>query len=662
MQRMSIVGAIQPEGADVDVDAAEQARPSAAGAAQPRVSVIVATYNTGPELHRVFDSMDAQTLPADTIELVVVDDGSTDDTYEQVQRFAADRSYVVTHRIPNSGWPGRPRNIGTDMARGTYVLYMDHDDELFPEALERLYATAQAYEADVVMGKEIVSGWNAPGWSTWRLPTGRIELDALAVQCITPHKLYRRSFLLEKDIRYPEGRVRLEDFDFNAKAWVRTDAIAVMSDYPVYNWIIHDANSHKGGYDWDVYWRSFSESLRPIEEELAPGPKQDTLLVRWYRSRILERLGPQFIERSDTYKKNLMTVVGGLIDRFPPRLDPQLAFVDRARSALLRAGDVDGLVELAALDRDLRCRTEEVGVQWRDGQCVVTFAGRIGTPDGRLLAVATPDGPEGTAVRLVGESLSRRLPPETLDLGETLRDAVVEIVIRSRATNVDWIVPTEAEVTTVAGSDGALAVGFRGTAVIDPRTAAAGRPLDDDVWDVYVRVDGPGLTPTSRLSALDVDGRAALVGNQAAVVYRTKPGFLAIDLGSKVRTVIGSARPRAEDAEIIERGGWLRNAPVVGGALRKRTAGRTFRLRVPLSGLPVSGEAYLRGELQFDDLTAPAVLRTEGSTAVLEQTGDVRLPTGRYAVRAKFADRRSAQLFWCDVTLDGEIRVLPNKH
>lgn len=643
-------------------DVGSRTRSSAGANTEPLVSVVVATYNTGPELRRVFDSMDRQSLPAAAIELVVVDDGSTDDTYEQVQRFAADRPYARIHRIPNSGWPGRPRNIGTDLARGRYVMYMDHDDELFPEALERLCDVAERCAADVVIGKEVVSGWNAPGWSTWRLPTGPVELNALVVQCITPHKLYRRSFLQDKNIRYPEGRVRLEDFDFNAKAWVRTDAIAVMSDYPVYNWIIHDANSHKGGYDWDVYWRCFSESMRPIEEELEPGPKQDVLLVRWYRSRILERVGPQFIDRSDTYKKKLMTVADELIDRFPPRLDPQLAFADRARSALLRSGDVDGLVELAALDRDLRCRVEELDVQWRDGQCLVTFAGRIGTPDGQLLAVDTPDGPGGPVVRLVGESLARRLPPETLDLTETLRGAVVEVVVRARETNVDWIVPTEAEVTAVPGAEGAQAVGFRGTAVIDPRIAAAGRPLDADVWDVYLRMDGPALTPTSRITAHDVDGRAALVDGRPAVAYRTKPGFLAIDLGSRVRTVVGSVRPRAEEARIVDRGSWLLNTRVLGAAVRRRTAARTFRIHLPLPRLPVAGEAYLRGELLFNEHSAPAVLRAErDGSAMLEQTGDIRLPIGRYGVRARFADRRSAQLFWCDVMVDGRVRTMPNE-
>ena len=102
--------------------------------------MVNAAYRPGEGLDRVSDSLDAQTLPQDRFETIIVDDGSPDDTYERLQRLAAERPNMRVHRIENSGWPSRPRNVATDMARGEWVLFMDHDDSLFPDALRAVQA------------------------------------------------------------------------------------------------------------------------------------------------------------------------------------------------------------------------------------------------------------------------------------------------------------------------------------------------------------------------------------------------------------------------------------------------------------------------------------------------------------------------------------------
>ncbi len=115
-----------------------------------KVSVVVATYNSPPELAGLVESLDDQSLPADEYELIFVDDGSSDDTHDRLNALAAERSNMQVHRIPNSGWPGRPRNIGTRAASGEFLFFADHDDYLFPEALERMYAFAVENDLDVV--------------------------------------------------------------------------------------------------------------------------------------------------------------------------------------------------------------------------------------------------------------------------------------------------------------------------------------------------------------------------------------------------------------------------------------------------------------------------------------------------------------------------------
>ena len=74
-------------------------------------------------------------MPAGDLELIFVDDGSTDGTAERLDALAAEHGHVRAAHIPNSGWPGRPRNIGIDMARGEFVYFADHDDWLEPDAV-----------------------------------------------------------------------------------------------------------------------------------------------------------------------------------------------------------------------------------------------------------------------------------------------------------------------------------------------------------------------------------------------------------------------------------------------------------------------------------------------------------------------------------------------
>src|SRR4051795_10146946 len=123
-----------------------------------RVSVIVPVYNPGAHLDECVESLLAQTMPVDEHELIFVDDGSTDGSGERLDALAAEHPHVRVQHIPNSGWPGRPRNVGLGLARGEFVYFVDNDDWVGPETLARLYATAVADAADVVVGKVVGHG------------------------------------------------------------------------------------------------------------------------------------------------------------------------------------------------------------------------------------------------------------------------------------------------------------------------------------------------------------------------------------------------------------------------------------------------------------------------------------------------------------------------
>src|SRR5206468_1663043 len=121
-----------------------------------KVSVVVPVYNPGRHVDALIASLLGQSLPSDEYEVIFGDDGCTDGTAERLDALAAQHDHIrVVHDAPNSGWPGRPRNLAMDEARGTYVYFADGDDWLGPEALERMYDYAEANDSDIVWGRVV---------------------------------------------------------------------------------------------------------------------------------------------------------------------------------------------------------------------------------------------------------------------------------------------------------------------------------------------------------------------------------------------------------------------------------------------------------------------------------------------------------------------------
>ncbi len=139
-------------------------------ASTPTVTVVIPTYNRGDLLPRAIQSVIAQTFQ--DWEVIIVDDGSTDDTAAVVQSFLSDRvRYVKLER--NSG-PSRARNVGIGCARGRYLAFLDSDDECLPHKLEvqlRRFETnpGNFSRLGVVVGRRSVQGGRSASASAGRL-------------------------------------------------------------------------------------------------------------------------------------------------------------------------------------------------------------------------------------------------------------------------------------------------------------------------------------------------------------------------------------------------------------------------------------------------------------------------------------------------------------
>lgn len=101
------------------------------GGGMPKVSVIIPTYNRGRFISRAIMSVLSQTYK--DFEIIVVDDGSTDDTKKQVKKFGNQVRYIYQ---VNKG-PSSARNKGISKANGKYIAFCDSDDQFLPDKLEK---------------------------------------------------------------------------------------------------------------------------------------------------------------------------------------------------------------------------------------------------------------------------------------------------------------------------------------------------------------------------------------------------------------------------------------------------------------------------------------------------------------------------------------------
>lgn len=348
-----------------------------------RVSVIVPVFNPGPGFDDLIASFDRQTLDPRRFEVILCDDGSDEATQDRLRRVARTRPHVRVLTLAHTGWPGTPRNRGIEAALGRYVFFSDQDDRLFDGALEHLSDYADANASDVVVGKVVGIGRRIPRRMFRRdVPHAVLGEDPL-LELLTPHKLFRTAFLREHGIRFPDGRVRLEDHLFVMEAYFRADTISILASEPCYAWLKNKGSASSRRIDPVTYFPHLETVLDLVEANTEPGELRDTLLRHWYRGKVLKRLDPQRIARYPAdYRARFFDVVIPLTrTRFAPSVDRGLPFPLRVRSTLLRAGLRDEIVRFAAFESALDCGVEATRASWTRGGRL-TLALRVRVVDG----------------------------------------------------------------------------------------------------------------------------------------------------------------------------------------------------------------------------------------------------------------------------------------
>lgn len=203
-----------------------------------KVTVIIPSYNSEDFLNETIGSIMNQTIGFENIEVIIVDDLSTDSTQDIITSYTEKYDNIKTYgNSKKTGTPGRARNIAMSKSESDYIMFIDHDDKYLPDTIENLYDAITRNSADVAIGKFQNFGENnitTEGWVTEDVILNSIDENRLffSINGIW-RMIFPKEFLNKNNIRFPEG-VFAEDLAFMIDVFINASKIIFINKV-VYN-------------------------------------------------------------------------------------------------------------------------------------------------------------------------------------------------------------------------------------------------------------------------------------------------------------------------------------------------------------------------------------------------------------------------------------------
>lgn len=309
-----------------------------------KFSVIVPTYNSEKYMTELLNSLAKQDFPKTEFEVVVVDDCSTDQTLQIVEKYRNKLNLKVSQLETNSGGPGKPRNVALKQAEGEFVLFVDSDDYINKETLKDAAAFIDEHHSDVLLIKmKGVNGRGVPQSMFKETAPEVTLLNSRIIYTLSPTKIYRTALLKDNDIYFPEELKSAEDQLFTMKAYLNANRISVLSDKAYYYATKREGEHMSSAY---VSPEDFYEVMRLIAVEILNADLEEA-----HKDQILaEFLNRHFsFSRTNGFSLKVkledqpqwINALGDFIQAVPERVDALVMSKFRPLLHYARAKDID---------------------------------------------------------------------------------------------------------------------------------------------------------------------------------------------------------------------------------------------------------------------------------------------------------------------------------
>ena len=325
----------------------------------PRISVVVPVYNVEQYLRDCLESLAAQTF--EDIQVVMVDDGSTDGSAAIAQSFA-DRDPRFTLVSQANGGLSAARNTGIESATGEFLAFVDSDDVVAPNAYELLVGTLDRTGSDFASGnahrlyptRTRQVGFLARPFAKTRLKTHITRQRTLLTDRTAWNKLWRRAFWDEHGLRFPEGRT-YEDIPVVIPLHFAARSVDVLSDV-IYYWRTREGENlsitQRRNHPQELDNRLLA--IQDVSRYLAEhGPRK---AKRWYDATVVEQDLKYFLNALDTadddYRAYFIERVNAYLRGVSPRVFRRLPAIDRLKWHFVQRGMLPELLEIRRYEQE----------------------------------------------------------------------------------------------------------------------------------------------------------------------------------------------------------------------------------------------------------------------------------------------------------------------
>ncbi|MGI8189132.1 glycosyltransferase family 2 protein [Staphylococcus epidermidis] len=201
-----------------------------------KVSILISTYNKGKFIENTLNSILNQTMDKHDFELIVVDDCSTDNTLSIVSsKIEAFSNYKLVQLDANSGTPAKPRNLAIDLSIGKYLMFIDGDDWLPVDSVEKLYKLMKVNKTDYATGltKYVYNDYFArAGVALSKISQKKMDLKNCrkSFYHLAPHgRMIKADIIKKNHIRFPE-MIFAEDLQFFAEVFFNINKLSTTQD------------------------------------------------------------------------------------------------------------------------------------------------------------------------------------------------------------------------------------------------------------------------------------------------------------------------------------------------------------------------------------------------------------------------------------------------
>lgn len=210
---------------------------------QAEISIIIPVYNVDEYLENSFNSILNQTFGFEKLEVIFVDDCSTDNSWNIIKSFEKEYENVKSYQLDeNSGYAGKPRNIGIENATAPYLMFLDPDDEYLDNTCEFLYNEITENDLNFVSANFLQyknDKWELFNWEYYFeginpgdrvfLNSPREDMNIFKVSASVWAKIFKRNFILDNNIRFPEG-IAAQDLVFVVESLTKTDKVLYINE------------------------------------------------------------------------------------------------------------------------------------------------------------------------------------------------------------------------------------------------------------------------------------------------------------------------------------------------------------------------------------------------------------------------------------------------